>query len=73
MQSVFLKHSPRDFPGGPMAETPCCRCRGSRFNPWSCRRCGFNPWVGKILEKGMVTCSSILAWEIPWIEDPGRL
>ena len=25
------------------------------------------------LEKGMVTCSSILAWEIPWTEDPGRL
>ena len=25
------------------------------------------------LEKGMATCSSILAWEIPWTEDPGRL
>ena len=25
------------------------------------------------LEKGMVTHSTILAWEIPWIEDPGRL
>ena len=29
-------------------------------------RHGFNPWVGKIpLEKGMATCSSILAWRIP--------
>ena len=25
------------------------------------------------LEKGMATHSSILAWEIPWTEGPGRL
>ena len=25
------------------------------------------------LEKGMATCSSVLAWEIPWTEEPGRL
>ena len=25
------------------------------------------------LEKGMATLSSILAWRIPWIEEPGRL
>ena len=25
------------------------------------------------LEKGMATPSSILAWEIPWTEEPGRL
>ena len=25
------------------------------------------------LEEGMVTHSSILAWEIPWTEDPGGL
>ena len=25
------------------------------------------------LEKEMVTHSSILAWRIPWIEEPGRL
>ena len=28
---------------------------------------------GDPLEKGMVTHSSILAWRIPWTEDPGRL
>ena len=34
----------------------------------------FNPWVGKIpLEKGMATHSSILAWRIPWTEEPGGL
>ena len=25
------------------------------------------------LEKGMCTQSNILAWRIPWIEEPGRL
>ena len=25
------------------------------------------------LEKGIVTHSSILAWRIPWTEEPGRL
>ena len=25
------------------------------------------------LEKGMATHSSILTWEIPWTEEPGRL
>ena len=35
-------------------------------------------WVGSLggedpLEKGMATHSSILAWEIPWTEEPGRL
>ena len=25
------------------------------------------------LEKEMATHSSVLAWEIPWIEEPGRL
>ena len=34
----------------------------------------FNPWVRKKpLEEGMVTHSSILAWRIPWTEEPGRL
>ena len=26
-----------------------------------------------LLEKEMVTQSSILAWKIPWMEEPGRL
>ena len=34
---------------------------------------GFDPWIGKILEKGMATHSSILAWRIPWTGEPGRL
>ena len=23
-----------DFPGGPVVKTPCCQCRGPRFDPW---------------------------------------
>ena len=30
-----------------------------------------HPWSGKIpLEEGMATHSSILAWRIPWTEEP---
>ena len=41
------------------------------------------PWIQEIwvqslgqedlLEKGIATHSSILAWRIPWTEEPGRL
>ena len=38
------------------------------------RRHGFHLWVSKILlEKEMVTHSSILTWEIPWTKEPGGL
>ena len=35
-------------------------------------------WVGSLgwedaLKEGMATHSSILAWKIPWTEEPGRL
>ena len=38
-----------------------CQCR-------SHRKPRFHPWIRK---KGMATHSSILAWEIPWAEEPG--
>ena len=31
------------------------------------------PELGSCLEEGTVTHSSVLAWKIPWTEDPGRL
>jgi len=44
-----------------------CQCR--RQN-----RCEFDPLGQKDpLEKGTATHSSILAWRIPWTEEPGRL
>ena len=39
-----------------------------------CRRSRFNPWVRKMpLEKGMAAHASILAWRIPWAEEPEGL
>jgi len=29
------KHFARDFPGGPVAKTPCSQCRRPGFNPYS--------------------------------------
>ena len=34
---------------------------------------GSIPGLGRSLEKGMATHSSILAWRIPWTEEPGGL
>ena len=49
---------------------------GKELTCW-CRRhkrYGFDPWVEKIhLEEGKATHSSILAWRIPWTEEPGGL
>ena len=38
-----------------------------------CRIPGFYLWVGKFLEKGMATPSSILDWTMPWTEESGGL
>ena len=44
-----------------------CQCRRDK-------RLKFCPWFRKIpLEKEMATHSSIVAWEIPWTEELGRL
>ena len=37
-----------------------------------CWRHGFNPWED-LLKKEMATNASILAWDIPWTEEPGGL
>ena len=49
----------------------------TRFDPWICLPLQ-ETWVWSLsqedpLEKGMATHSSILAWEIPWTEQPGGL
>ena len=38
-----------------------------------CRDAGSIPGLGRSLEKEMATHPSILAWEIPWTEEPGGL
>ena len=37
------------------------------------RDAGVIPGSEDPLEEGMATLSSILAWRIPWTEEPGRL
>ena len=55
------------FPFGTNSKEPTFQCRGSK-RQW------FDPWVGEEdLEKGMTTHASVLAWRIPWTEEPGRL
>ena len=52
--------------GGFPGDTSACQRR-------RLKRPGFNPWVRKIpLEEEMATHSSVLAWRIPWTEEPGR-
>ena len=56
--------SSQPLPWGLRLESVCLQCGRPRFDPW----------VGKIpLEKAMATHSSILAWKISWMEEPGRL
>ena len=50
------------------------RCHSGKESTCQCRRHGFNPWVQEdALEKEMATCSGILAWRIPWTEEPSEL
>ena len=42
-------------------------------NPANVRDMGSIPRLGRSLEKEMATHFSVLAWKIPWIEEPGRL
>ena len=43
-------------------------------NPPAMQETWVQPWGWKDpLEKGMATHSSILAWRIPWTEEPGGL
>ena len=63
--SLHFQHIAWVFPGGTSSEESTCQCR--RY-----RRLRFDPWGGKISLE-MATHSSILAWKIPWAEEPGRL
>ena len=51
------------FLGGSDGEESACNAG----NP------GSIPGLGRSLEKGMATLSSILAWRISWTEEPGGL
>ena len=51
------------FPGGSV----------SKESAWNAGDPGSITGSGRSLEEGMATYSSILAWEIPWTEEPGGL
>ena len=52
------------FPGDASVKEPAWQCRRHKSH-------GFDPWVGKdSLEEKMAIHSSILAWRIPWTEEP---
>ena len=76
------------FPGGASGQEPACQCRrcqrdvGSRTCPGgsdgtesACNvgDLGSTPGSGRSLGGGNGTHSSILAWRIPWTEEPGGL
>ena len=50
------------FPGGPSNKEPPCQDTWLLSLDWK------DP-----LQEGMATLSSILAWKIPWTEEPGGL
>ena len=65
----------KGLPGGVRGKGSTCQCR-------RCKRHGFDPWVrdiclipgsGRPSGVGNETHSSILAWKIPWAEEPGEL
>ena len=51
------------FPGGSAIKNP----------PANARDLGSIPGSERTLEKEMAVHSSVLAWKIPWTEEPGRL
>ena len=53
----------KGFPGGASGKEPACQCRLDVTDVG---------WEDP-LEEGMATHTSILAWRIPWSEEPGRL
>ena len=61
------QHKTQGFPGSTSGKEPICQCR-------RCKRHGVQS-LGQedTLEKEMATHSSILAWRIPWTEEPGGL
>ena len=62
-QGVDLGDDPVVFPGGSDGTESACNAEDPGLIPGS----GISP------EKGMASHSSILAWRIPWTEEPGGL
>ena len=61
--TINTPYFPGGFPGGSDGKESTCNAGDL----------GLIPGSGKSLEKEMATHSSILAWRIPWTEEPGGL
>ena len=66
LKRIDVSESCFNFPGGSVV-------KNQSANAGDVGNAGSIPGVRKILEKGMATHSSILAWRIPWTEEPGEL
>ena len=78
-KGASFKKDLRDFPGIPVVKTPPCNVWASLVAQ-TVKNLPAMPETqvqslgeDDPLEKGMATCSSILAWRIPWTEEPGGL
>ena len=60
-------------PGPTLAHLSACAAGGFNQLGWSLPSSVAPQPPPIMLEKEMTTCSSILAWEIPWTKEPGRL
>ena len=63
---MFIYSPDEGFPGVSVV-------KNLHANTGDIRDMGSIPESEDPLEKGMATHSSILAWKIPWTEEPGRL
>ena len=73
------KNCVRDFPGDPVVKTPPSNATGAgspgdsvvKNPPANTGDVGLSPVSERSLEKELAAQSSILAWKIPWTEEPG--
>ena len=61
--TIWIMYCVLGFPGGSDGKESACNAGDL----------GSISGLGRSLEKRTVTHSSILAWRIPWTEEPGRL
>ena len=64
--TLYIYTHIKDFLGGAVVKKPPA-------NSGDPRDAGSIPGLGRSPEVNMDTCSSILAWKIPWTQEPGGL
>ena len=69
--SGFGSRCSRISRGTPEAQSHLCVCRASFLMTFATG--GFLTLAPGTLEKGIATHSNVLAWRIPWAEEPGGL